>query len=1110
MTTNFSYLTDSWAHLAPTLQQAEQQVYTAAPYAAVLCRKSLEEWMRWLYENDLDLELPYETTLNSMLHQPAMRELLAPELFRQVNLVRKLGNDAAHGALTVKQEEALHVLQIMHGFTGWVVRGYSPERVSIPAFDISLVPTEAPAALKYKERIQQIEAALKEAQDLTRTQQSELDRIKAIKESHVKLPPPYDPNEAVTRELYINLLLHEAGWDPHGPNVAEYPVKGMPTGNGLNNGSGKVDYVLWGDDGRPLAVVEAKRTSKDAKVGQNQAKLYADCLEQMHGQRPVLFYTNGFETWLWDDQEYPPRRVHGFYKKDELERLIQRRSTRSPLLEAPVDADIAGRYYQIEAIRSVGKVLENRGREALLVMATGTGKTRTAAALVDLLSKCGWAKRVLFLADRNSLIYQAHGAFTKLLPNQPAVDLTKTKEHAQARVVFCTYQTMINLIDQSYEQKQRTFGVGHFDVIIFDEIHRSVYNKYKAIFEYFDGYRIGLTATPKSEGDRDTYHLFKLEPNVPTFAYELEQAVEDGFLVPPLSVSVPLKFHREGIKYADLSPQEKLQYEEKFADPLTGEFPDEVGSGALNTWLFNENTVDRVIAYLMEHGVKVAGGDRIGKTIVFARSHRHAKFIEERFNNQYPQYKGDYCQVIDNYETYAYDRLKKFKEKEGAPHIAVSVDMLDTGIDVPEVVNLIFYKPVRSSAKFWQMIGRGTRLCENLFAHEQHKEHFLIFDFCENFEFFGQKPEGLDSRQGKSLTQRLFNQRLKLIFHLQKYPEHAAYADELRQYLHRQVTQLNDESFLVRQQWREVEKYRDLHQFNALNELEVKELADHIGPLVFEVEEDEKAKRFDQLCYTMELELLLNGSIATHLVQETQGQADALTKRGNVPQVAVKLEFIRQVQGQAYWADVTLYKLESLRKDLRNLMRYIQGQAAPIVYTDLDDEVLVVTEPKPVVVTGLNLEAYRKRVAQYLIERKHHLVIHKLRTNQPVTPEELQELENMLFDQGEVGTREQFEKAYGKQPLGRFIRSIVGLDITSAREVFSKFINNPSMNPQQIRFMDMIIQYLCTNGCIEIGKLFEAPFTEVSSKGLLGVFSPDEANEVVSLLEQVNQYAEVG
>lgn len=801
MQSNFDFISSEWRMLATTLKEAEQHVHTAPPYAAVLCRKSLEEWVRWLYENDADLEMPYDTTLNTLMYQQDFKDLLAPSLFNRANLVRKLGNDAVHTNLKVQPKEAMHVLQIMHGLAGWVVRVYGEEKVIVPAFDTSLVPTESDI-VKTKRDLKKLEDAFLETQELNRQLKAELERIQEIKLAHVgKVPPPIDPNEEITREIYINLLLKEAGWDPHGANVSEYPVTGMPTGDGKNNGPGFVDYVLWGDDGKPLAVVEAKRTGRDARVGQNQAKLYADCLEKMHSQRPVIFYTNGFETHIWDDKEYAPRRVHGFYKKDELQLLIQRRQTRTSLQDAPVNGEVVERYYQIEAIRNIGKVLETRGRDALLVMATGSGKTRTAAALVDTLSKANWVKRVLFLADRTALVYQARNAFTDHLPNLPTVDLTKEKDKGHARVVFSTYQTMINQIDNEFDNDQRLFGVGHFDLIIFDEIHRSVYNKYKAIFLYFDGYRIGLTATPKSEGDRDTYLLFGLEPNNPTFAYELDQAVADKYLVPPKAISVPIKFQREGIKYADLSAEEQVKYEEQFADPVTGEYPNEINSAALNQWLFNTDTVDKVIAHLMENGVKVAGGDRLAKTIVFARSHKHAKFIEERFNKQYPQYKGEYCKVIDNYEEYAYDLLKQFSQKDKGPHIAVSVDMLDTGIDVPEVCNLVFFKAVRSRSKFWQMIGRGTRLCKNLFGPGDDKTHFVIFDFCENFEFFGNKPEGLKDSTGKSISQRLFEQRLKLTHLLQKRDEQelVQYGDKIQEHLVKQVGDLNDESFLVRQ-----------------------------------------------------------------------------------------------------------------------------------------------------------------------------------------------------------------------------------------------------------------------------------------------------------------------
>ncbi len=1108
--TNFSFISAEWQTLQQTLVDAEQQAFAYPPYAAILCRKSLEEWVRWLYENDADLELPYDTSLNSLMYNQDFKDLLAPSLFKQVNLVRKLGNDAVHTTLKVKPAEALHALEIMHGFTAWVIRLYSEDKVVIPKFDADLVPTESDV-VKTKQELKKLEEAFLNTQELNRKLQDELDRIKIIKDAHIeKVAPPVDPNEAITREIYINLLLKESGWDANGHNVSEYPVIGMPTGDGKNNGPGKVDYVLWGDSGKPLAVVEAKRTSRDPRVGQNQAKLYADCLEKTFDQRPVIFYTNGFETWIWDDVQYAPRKIFGFYKKDELELLIQRRTTRTSLSDAPIDTNIVGRYYQLEAIRSVATVLENRGRETLLVMATGSGKTRTAAALVDVLSKCNWAKRILFLADRRELIFQACNAFTTHLPNLPNVDLTRDKDQEHARVVFSTYQTMINLIDNEFENNERHFSIGHFDVVIFDEIHRSVYNRYKAIYEYFDAYRIGLTATPKSEGDRDTYLLFGLEPNNPTYAYELDQAVEDKFLVPPKGISVPIKFQRDGIKYAELNAEEKLKYEEQFADPLTGDFPDEINNTALNNWLFNTDTVDKVLGYLMENGIKVAGGDRLGKTIIFARSHKHAKFIEERFNKQYPQYKGDFCKVIDNYDPYAYDLLKKFKDKETGPHIAISVDMLDTGIDVPEITNLVFFKTIRSSSKYWQMIGRGTRLCENLFGPGDHKKEFLIFDFCENFEFFGNKPKGIDGHQGKSLSQRLFEQRMKLTNLLQKKDddESKKYGDAIQEYLFKQTHRLNEKSFLVRQQWRVVEKYKDPHQWNALGELDIKELVDKIAPLVNELTEDEFAKRFDSLCYSVQLDILKKGEPSSYLVNNIKEIAAQLSKKGSVPLVGAKMDIIKEIQRNEYWKQISIFKAEQLRLDLRNLIKFIEKTEGQIIFTEFQDEFLGNIQEHQLVLNSSNLEAYKKRVSQYIRSQENHITIHKLKMNLPITAGEMEVLEKMLFEQAsDIGTREQFEKAYGEQPLGKFIRSIVGLDVTAAKAVFSGFINTPALNAQQIRFVNTIIQYLTVNGTIETRALFEPPFTDISSNGLIDVFNPDMSTTIIDALRHVNRNA---
>jgi type I restriction enzyme R subunit len=1107
---NFSFIPSHWANIAQTPQEAEQHVYGAPLYAAMLCRKSLEEWVRWMYEHDEDLTLPYDTSLSSLIHEQCFKNVVAPMQFNHINLIRKLGNAAVHTSAKIKPQEALYALQLLHGFIGWITMVYGEEKPQIKRFDESILPKET-GKDKSKEELQKLEQAFHSQQSELKKLQDELASIKALKtHNSAFIPPPIDPNEDLTRKIYIDTLLREAGWDPFGVNVPEYPVKNcMPQANG-SNGDGKVDYVLWGDDGKPVAVVEAKRTSRDPRVGQHQAKCYADCLQKEYGQRPVIFYTNGFQTWIWDDTDYAPREVFGFYTKDELQTLIQRRIFKKPLASQKINDAITDRYYQHEAIRKIAEVLENKHREGLLVMATGTGKTRVAASLIDFLSKANWAKRILFLADRNALIHQAKNNLNDYLPHLPAVDLTKEKEDESSRIVFSTYQTMINMIDGEADGDNRFYSVGHFDLIIFDEIHRSVYNRYKAIFKYFDGIRVGLTATPKSEADRDTYALFNMEPNNPTYAYELDQAVNDGFLVPPKAISVPIKFQRSGIKYAELSEEEKLKYEEQFTDPITGEFPDEIDSSALNEWLFNTDTVDKVLGHLMANGIKVEGGDKLGKTMIFARSHKHAKFIEERFNKQYPQYKGEFLKVIDYHEEYKYDLLNKFKSKQNMPQIAVSVDMLDTGIDVPEVANLVFFKPVRSSVKFWQMIGRGTRLCKDLFGFGIDKKEFMIFDFCENFEFFNNKPKGIEGTSGKSLSQRLFELRLRLSFVLQNQDETELkeYGSALLQCLILQTQSLNTDSFIVRQQWRVVEKYKDPNAWNALTDLDIKELFDHIAPLMTETDQDEMAKRFDALMLDIQLSVLNGEKKQAGQIQKVIATAGKLSKKASIPSVAKKMDFIQDAQSKTFWAAGDIPAIERLRVELRELIKFIDFESTAIYYTMFEDEFDGNVQEHQLVYGFNDLDAYKRKVEQYLKQHSNHITIHKIRNNIQITKVELGELERMLFEQGELGTKDEFVKAYGQQPLGKFIRGIVGLDANAAKLAFGKILGGQTLNSQQIRFMDTIINFFTVKGVIEPAMLFEPPFTDINTSGIMGVFDEATSTKIISLIEEINHTAE--
>jgi type I restriction enzyme R subunit len=664
-----------------------------------------------------------------------------------------MGNIAVHDSTSITERDALNLVQELFHVLYWLCRSYAPDGRTLPAlnFDRNLIPQPAaPASQDLSHaQLQELEAQLSQANEMRRIaeerkQQTEqqLETLKAeiaaLKQQNEAVPDTHDYNEADTRRYLIDVLLKEAGWNIHQPQWTEYEVQGMPN----DTGKGYVDYILWGADGKPLALIEAKRTRKSADAGKHQAELYANCLENQFGQRPVIFYSNGYETWIWDDLNYPPRPIQGFLKKDELERLIFRRTHRKRLHLVQVNPSIVERSYQTEAIRRITETFdEKKGRKALLVMATGTGKTRTAIALVDLLMKGNWVKRVLFLADRNALLTQALRAFKTHLPTVTPIDLTKNKVVESANVVLSTYPTMLNYIDR-VEETGRILSPGHFDLVIVDEAHRSIYKKYRALFEYFDTLLVGLTATPRTEVDRDTYRLFDLEAGVPTFAYELNDAIQDGYLVPPKGVDVPFKFLRKGVKYAELSPQEQEEYEEKFRDEDTGVIPDQVNAAALNQWLFNINTVDQALKLLMQKGLKVEGGDRLGKTIIFARNHAHAEFIVKRFDINYPHYKGKFAQVIDSHNSYAQNLLDDFSEADKQPIIAVSVDMLDTGVDVPEVVNLVFFKPVYTPVKFNQMIGRGTRLCPDLFAVGEDKTEFKVFDLCGNFDFLEQEiPE---------------------------------------------------------------------------------------------------------------------------------------------------------------------------------------------------------------------------------------------------------------------------------------------------------------------------------------------------------------------------------
>jgi type I restriction enzyme R subunit len=967
-------------------------------------------------------------------------------------------------------------------------------------------------AAKYFDRIEAEENQRLErfASETSRTKlEEEIKRLQseiaAVKAEKKEAEDTHDYDESATRDLFIDLLLREAGWTFSKPGYdTEYPVTGMPN----KKGEGFVDYVLWGDDGKPLGVVEAKRTRRDGREGQQQARLYADCLEATFGQRPIIFYTNGYEHWIWDDRRYPPRPIQGFLTKDQLELAIQRRTTRKPLATEQIDRAIVDRHYQERAIRRICEAFErDSSRKALLVMATGAGKTRTVAALADLLMRANWGRRVLFLADRIALVNQAVSAFKKHLPSSSPVNLV-TDKTSTGRVYVSTYPTMMGLIDETVDEKRR-FGPGYFDLIVIDEAHRSIYRKYGAIFDYFDSLLIGLTATPKDEVDRDTYRLFDLERGVPTDAYGLEEAVKDHYLVPPRAVSVPLKFPQQGITYNDLADEEKEEWD-AIEWSEDGSVPASVEAPAVNKWLFNSDTVDKALEYLMREGLKVAAGDRLGKTIIFAKNHEHAKFIGERFDVNYPKLKGEFARLIDFKTEYVQTLIDDFMKPDAPPHIAVSVDMLDTGIDVPEVVNLVFFKVLRSKTKFWQMLGRGTRLSPDLFGIGHHKQFFYVFDLCKNFEFFDANPDVAEPKVGEPLAKRLFTSRVDLIAAIQETDgEGSSELTELSVSttgrLREEVAAMNVDNFIVRPKRQYVERYAKAEAWANPNLDAQHELKNEVAGLPSELrDEDLEAKRFDLMILQAQLALLRSETRFVSLQKRIEETLALLEELDNIPMVAAEMELILEAQTEAYWQDVTASMLETLRRCLRALMKLIDIKRRPFVFSDFEDEIGSGTEITFSTFTpGTDMERFKAKAAQYFRTHLDHIAVQKVRRNEALTPTDLSELERLF---SELGSEAEVAKAR-EEGLGILVRSLVGLDRSAARAAFDSFTEGRTLTSTQYDFLDMIIDHLTARGVVDPGLLYESPFTDVDPYGVAGVFRENEVAEIVSILDRIRKRA---
>lgn len=915
-----------------------------------------------------------------------------------------------------------------------------------------------------------------------------------------KTPSPSGPTEHETRKQYIDAMLRDAGWRLGVDWLEEVELQGMPNQAQV----GFADYVLYGDNGKPLAVIEAKRTSVDPAKGRQQAKLYADLLEKQHGRRPVVFLTNGFETYLQDNQ-YPERQVAALYSKRDLEKLFNLRRMRQPLTDIQVDKNIAGRYYQEGAIKAVCHTFDAKNRrKALLVMATGSGKTRTAVALCKVLLERGWVKNILFLADRTSLVTQAKRSFVNLLPDLSVTNLCEEKDNTAAHCVFSTYQTMLGCIDTVTDEQGKLFTCGHFDLLICDEAHRSIYNKYRDIFRYFDAPLVGLTATPKDEIDKNTYAIFDLEKGMPTYGYELAQAVKDGYLVDFLSVETKLKFLEEGITYDQLSEEDKAAYEDTFTDE-NGELPEKIESSALNEWVFNEDTIREVLHILMEYGLKIDYGEKLGKTIIFAKNHRHAEMILEVFQREYPHLGDGFAQVIDNYMTYAQSAIDNFSDPGKLPQIAISVDMLDTGIDVPEVLNLVFFKKVMSKAKFWQMIGRGTRLYPGLLDGAD-KNQFYIFDFCGNFAFF-RMSQGKPVHAQLSLQGALFRLKGEIVYKLQDIAYQTEELVPFRQALVKELLgkaqELNRDNFAVKQHLRAVERFSKEETYQGLVYDDILEMEEELCPLILPDADDPKALRFDALLYGIELAYMV-GKTSTKARRDLVRQAEAVASVGNIPEIQEQKELLDRILHTDYLERAGLNEFEHIRKSLRDLMKYVLPSGHSYS-TNFDDQILETEWHESQLETD-DLKNYRAKAEFYVREHQDSPAIAKLKSNLPLTQQDVAELESILWSQ--VGTQEDYEAEYGEKPLGEFVREVVGMDMKAAKEAFSVYLNDVNLDDRQIYFVNQIVEYIVQNGLMkDLSVLQKPPFTDLGS--ISQVFDAGNWKKIREIIQKINANARV-
>lgn len=984
--------------------------------------------------------------------------------------IRKIGNLAAHVG-DVSKDEAMYALDDLHYIVGEVCillglledyPKFAPPSMEAPSAVSAPSPTTQKSPEEISEEIVEVP--------------SELLSEFAPRIRYTKFDVKHKRDEQKNQEQFIRASFREAGWP-----ILNIINQTAPSSVGcmirLDNGE-TIDYVLSGRDGKPLAIVDYSTSSQNIFEGIKKLEAVALDYEKKYGYKPIAYYCANYAIFVIDQLGYKRRKVFQIHSMEEMELLKLRRTLRTSIDSPQINEEICGRYYQKEAITAACKAFSSMRRKSLLVMATGTGKTRVSIALADVLLKANWVKNILFLADRTSLVRQAYKNFGNLLRDITLSVYTgdnKDKD-PNARIIFSTYQSMMQLIDD----ETREFGIGRFDLIIIDEAHRSIFNKYGLLFQYFDALLLGLTATPRNEENKSSYAFFELPQNQPDYAYELKEAVADKFLVGFSILDKTTEKLRNGITYDSLSEEEKKKIEEAFSTEGEEEGfpPDIIDANALSKKIINIGTIDVMLQDLMKNGVKILAGDKIGKTIIFASSHTQAVLIAERFHKLYPYLGPAFCQVIDSQVEDSQTLIDHFGDREMEPQIAVSVDMMDTGIDVPDVLNLVFFKIVKSKIKFLQMVGRGTRLCPDVFGPGSHKQGFLIFDYFDNLRYFGVDPwSTLDDQLKKttyipSQTEVGNRYKLKILNQLQDMPQKTAfeqqYMDELKNHFLYSTEMLVNDNLDVQNNLAYVNKYRNADNWDALNVEKRKEIEQRILPLFPSSSDPAKVKSFDNIIYAIEAgfqEIVAQGKDPqkirhgfSSIDKELTWRMEKLLSKKNIPEIVKNEALISSMKhGEYLLQNFSIENAEYVRRELRLLIRNLDDSPSHYIINVADSLSLEGEE-------AIEEKSYAEKAQEYIQNDSPALA--KLRNLDPLTDEEKNKLQDIF--QSQFGSPADCMTWTEGKPLLPYLRIQTGINDSAIDTKFGAFLNSDVLNKDQIKYILQIIDYTKKNGDITL------------------------------------------